>query len=355
MDVAVNNFETEHKRITLLDAPGHRDFVPNMISGTAQADVAVLVIDAIDFEKGFDSDGQTKEQALLARSLGVTQLGVAINKLDLVGWSKERFDQIVTKLGAFLKQSGFQPKNLWFTPTSGLMGENLIKKTDPKLTSWYDGPTLLQRIDDFQPAARDISKPFRLCISDVYKSQILGLSIAGKVESGFITVGDKLALIPLYEVCTVKAIKLHNESVDYAIAGDNIDVGITGIEIQNIGLGNFLCDPEQPIPVLQRFKAQIITFQLQRPILKGTTAELHYQTLNEPSVISKLVAILDKSNGELKKKNPRALPDSTTALVEIKTLHPVCLELYSNIKQLGRFTLRESGRTIAAGIVSDLS
>jgi len=354
IDVAVNNFETEHRRVTLLDAPGHRDFVPNMISGAAQADVAILVIDAIDFEKGFESDGQTKEHALLAKSLGVQQLGVVVNKVDLVDWSKDRFEAITSKLGAFLKQAGFNPQNIWYLPASGLLGENVVERKEKKLMDWYSGPTLLQRIDEFKPATRETTKPFRLCISDVYKHQLLGTTIAGKIESGFVTVGDKLALIPLFETCSVKGIRLHNESVDYAIAGDNVDIGINGIEIQNISLGNFLCDPENPIPMTSHFKSQIVTFTMQRPIIKGQIVEIHYQNLNQPATITALLGILDKATGEIKKKNPRSLGDATTASVEITTHSPVCLEKYSDFKQLGRFTVRESGRTIAAGIVSEM-
>jgi elongation factor 1 alpha-like protein len=151
MDVGITTFETKRKRITLLDAPGHRDFVPNMISGAAQADVAILVIDAIGFEAGFESDGQTREHVLLAKSLGVSQIGVVINKLDLVQWSKDRFDLIVSKLGPFLKQTGF--KQPWFLPISGLSGENMVERKESKL-EWFTGATLLEKIDEFQVLAK---------------------------------------------------------------------------------------------------------------------------------------------------------------------------------------------------------
>ena len=148
MDVGITTFETKNKRITLLDAPGHRDFVPNMISGAAQADVEILVIDAIGFEAGFENDGQTREHVLLAKSLGVSQIGVVINKLDLVQWSKDRYEAIVSKLGVFLKQTGF--KSPWFLPISGLSGENMVERKEPKLTEWFEGPTLLSMIDEFK-------------------------------------------------------------------------------------------------------------------------------------------------------------------------------------------------------------
>eukprot|EP01117_Protostelium_nocturnum_P004801 TRINITY_DN1741_c0_g1_i4.p1 TRINITY_DN1741_c0_g1~~TRINITY_DN1741_c0_g1_i4.p1 ORF type:complete len:529 (+),score=181.78 TRINITY_DN1741_c0_g1_i4:472-2058(+) len=356
MDVGITNFETPNRRVTLLDAPGHRDFVPNMISGTAQADVGLLVVDAAPdgFEKGFEADGQTKEHALLARSLGISQLGVVINKLDLADWSKQRYDDIVGKMTAFLKLSGFREKSFWFIPLSGFAGENIVARKEEKLTSWYSGPTLAERIDQFDPAVREISKPFRLCISDMYKAQVLGLAAAGRVEAGLVSVGDKLLVSPGNEICTVKGIKIHGESVEYATAGDYVDLGLSGVDGQLINNGNVLCDPEKAIPVSNRFRAQILTFTLQRPILKGQSAEMHYTSQNEAAVITHLISILDKSSGEVKKKTPRALGEHMTAVVEIKLYKPLCLELYADYKQLGRFTLRENGKTFAAGIITEI-
>jgi len=356
MDIGVTNFETNSRKITLLDAPGHRDFVPNMITGAAQADVALLVIDATTdgFEKGFDSDGQTKEHALLVRSLGVSQLGVAINKLDTVDWSKERYDFIVNKLGQFLKTSGFSGQSVWFVPCSGLTGENLVKSGEAKLKSWYQGPTLLEKIDNFPLPQRENDKPFRLCISDIYKAQALGVTIGGKIEAGIVSVGDKLLLMPLNEICVVKGIRVHGETTEFATAGENVDIGLTGLEIQTLSVGNFLCAPENPIPLATRFRAKVITFSLQKPILKGQISELHYLTVNEPCNVSALIAVLDRSTGEVKKKNPRSLGDNTSAIVEITTPKPICIELKSSFNQIGRFTLREHGRSIAAGIVTEI-
>jgi len=348
MDVGITNFETENKRITLLDAPGHRDFVPNMISGASQADVGILVVDAAPdaFEKGFEADGQTKEHALLARSLGISQLAVVVNKLDMAEWSQSRYDDIVTKMSSFLRQSGFRDKSFSFLPLSGLSGENIRERKSPVLNEWYNGMTLMERIDSFDSAVRDINKPFRLCISDLYKAQ-LGLTAAGRIEAGIVSRDDKLLISPLNEVCTVTRIRIHGELVEYATAGDYVDLTLSGVDAQLINSGNVLSDPEKPIRTSSKYRAQIITFIPARPILKGQSAEMHYSSLNEPVVITKLISILDKTNGSVTRKNPRVLGDHCTAVVEIElnksVQKKICIELYSDCKQLGRFTLRDAG------------
>ncbi|PRP82636.1 hypothetical protein PROFUN_09747 [Planoprotostelium fungivorum] len=352
--------ESEEERITLLDAPGHRDFVPNMISGAAQADVGILVVDAAPdaFEKGFEADGQTKEHALLARSLGISQLAVVVNKLDMAEWSQSRYDDIVGKMSLFLKASGFRDKSFSFLPLSGLAGENIVQRKSDVLNAWYNGPTLMEKIDSFDPAVRDINKPFRLCISDLYRAQVGGLTVAGRIEAGVVSKDDKLLISPLNEVCTVSRVRIHGEAVEYATAGDYVDISISGVDAQLVSSGNVLSDPEKPIGTTNRFKAQILTFVPQRPILNGQMAEMHYSSLNEAIVITKLIALLDKTTGEVKKKNPRVLGDHATAVVEIQLSKSVqkkiCVELYSEYKQLGRFTLRENGKTFAAGIITEI-
>mgnify|MGYP001246996629 CR=1 FL=1 len=194
MDVGQNSFETPHKSVRLLDAPGHRDFIPNMISGAYQADVAVMVVNATrgEFEAGFDQGGQTREHAVLVRSLGVSQLIVAVNKLDTVDWSQERFDLIVEKLKHFLKSSvGYRDSDVNYIPVSGLTGENLTLKTG--VMEWYTGPTLVEAIDKLKPPARLIEKPFRMAASDVFKPNTgSGLAVAGRIESGFVMANDKV-------------------------------------------------------------------------------------------------------------------------------------------------------------------
>lgn len=357
MDVGQSQIETKSKWVTLLDAPGHKDFIPNMITGAAQADVALLVVDATrgEFETGFESGGQTREHALLVRSLGVNQLCVAVNKLDTVSWSEERFKEVVGKLQSFLKQAGFRDSDVTYVPCSGLTGENLTSPpTSPQLASWYTGPCLLDVIDKFKCPERPVSKPFRLSINDIFKGTGSGFCVSGRVETGMVQQGDKLLVQPLNETATVKALSIDEVSVQSAFAGDYVNVTIANIDQQNMAVGYILSDPCQPAPVTCKMEARIVIFNITVPITSGFPVVLHQQSLVEPAVIVKLVAQLHKSSGEVIKRRPRCLLRNTTALVVIETSRPVCVELYRNIKELGRLMLRSAGTTIAAGLVTKI-
>ncbi|XP_057678309.1 HBS1-like protein isoform X1 [Corythoichthys intestinalis] len=357
MDVGMTKFETNTKVVTLMDAPGHKDFIPNMITGAAQADVAVLVVDASrgGFEAGFEAGGQTREHGLLVRSLGVTQLAVAVNKMDQVDWQRERFQEITTKLGHFLKQAGFKDSDVFYIPTSGLSGENLSTRSSlSELKSWYSGLSLLEQIDAFKPPQRSVDKPFRLCVSDVFKDQGSGFCITGKIEAGYIQTGDKLLAMPPNETCHVKGITLHDAPLDWAAAGDHVSLTVTGMDIIKINVGCVFCDPKEPIRVCTRFRARLLLFNFEVPITKGFPILLHYGTVSEPATITKLISVLHKSSGEVLKKKPKCLGKGMNAVVEIRTHRPVALELYKDFKELGRFMLRYVGSTIAAGVVTEI-
>nr|XP_040016483.1 HBS1-like protein isoform X1 [Gasterosteus aculeatus aculeatus] len=357
MDVGMTKFETNSKVVTLMDAPGHKDFIPNMITGAAQADVAVLVVDASrgEFEAGFEAGGQTREHALLVRSLGVTQLAVAVNKMDQVNWQQERFQDITSKLGHFLKQAGFKDCDVFYIPTSGLSGENLVTRSSvTQLTSWYSGLSLLEQIDAFKAPRRSVDKPFRLCVSDVFKDQGSGFCVTGKIEAGYIQTGERTLAMPPNETCTVKGITLHDEALDWAAAGDHVSLTVTGMDIIKINVGCVFCDPKEPIRVCTRFRAQILLFNIEVPITQGFPVLLHYHTVSEPATIRKLVSVLHKSSGEVLKKKPKCLSKGMNAIVEIQTQRPVALELYKDYKELGRFMLRYVGSTIAAGVVTEI-
>ncbi|XP_034964815.1 HBS1-like protein isoform X1 [Zootoca vivipara] len=357
MDVGMTKFETKTKVITLMDAPGHKDFIPNMITGAAMADVAVLVVDASrgEFEAGFETGGQTREHGLLVRSLGVTQLAVAVNKMDQVNWQQERFREIVSKLGQFLKQAGFKESDVAYIPTSGLGGENLVTRSQAsELTKWYEGKCLLEQIDSFKPPQRSVEKPFRLCVSDVFKDQGSGFCVTGKIEAGYVQVGDRLLVMPPNETCTVKGIALHDEPVDWAAAGDHVILTLTGMDIIKINVACMFCCPKEPIKACTRFRARILIFNIEVPITKGFPVLLHFQTASEPATIRRLLSVLHKSTGEVTKKKPKCLTKGQNALVELQTQRPVALELYKDFKELGRFMLRYSGSTIAAGVVTEI-
>ncbi|XP_011342212.1 HBS1-like protein isoform X2 [Ooceraea biroi] len=355
MDIGHSKFETDTKSITLLDAPGHKDFIPNMITGATQADVALLVVDATrgEFETGFDSGGQTREHALLLRSLGVSQLAVVVNKLDTVDWSKDRFNEIVDKMSVFLKQAGFKD-TVTFVPCSGLSGENIVTKPKEQLSNWYTGPTLVSVIDNFKCPERPVNKPFRFSVNDIFKGTGSGFCVSGHVETGMVSLGDKVLILPQNEIAVVKGLQTDEVSMTSVFAGDHVALTLAGIEQQNVSIGDIICNPQSPAPVTTCFQAHVVVFAIAKPITKGLPVVMHQQSLVQPAVITKLVAQLHRSTGDVMKKKPRCLPKNSSAIIEVVTQNPVCMELYKDIKQLGRVMLRLEGTTIAAGLITKI-
>ncbi|XP_055913848.1 protein HBS1 [Eupeodes corollae] len=357
MDVGSSRIETPNRVVTLLDAPGHKDFIPNMISGATQADVALLVVDATrgEFETGFEQGGQTREHALLVRSLGVSQLAVVINKMDTVNWAKERFDEIVGKLSGFLKRAGFRVSDVTFIPCSGLTGENLTKPaTDPELVSWYTGQYLLDVIDKFKIPERAIDRPFRMSVSDIFKGTGSGLCISGRIETGVLCVNDKVLVGPSREQALVKGLSIDEASKLTVFAGDQVSVTLAGVDINTINVGCIICDPQNPIPVTSRFQCRILVFNVKVPITIGFPVIMHHQSLIEPATIIKLNSQIHKGTGEVIKKKPRCLGNDSCAVVEIETTRPICVENYADFKELGRVMLRVGGVTIAAGMITKI-
>lgn len=360
IDVGQAHFETSTKSVTLLDAPGHLDFVPNMIVGAAQADVALLVVDSTpnNFESGFSAGGQTKEHALLARSLGVRQMVVVVNKLDAVGWSRERYDIVREQVGAYLtKQVGFKAAQLQFVPCSGHKGINVVDCKEAALSRWYTGPTLMAAIDAFSAAEKDVKKPLRFYVTEVLgrgESGISGMGLAGKVEAGFVAVGDQVLLMPLRQLVTIKSLKLQNGTTpQWARDGDSLEMGVTGQEDSVFGVGDILCDPQYPIPVVRKFRAKLVVFQPPRPILKGDSMILHMHSISAQCHVSRLRSIVDKS-GNVTQKKPRMLPHKCTAIVDVRLDRPLCMEVFEDSAQFGRFLLRTNSKSAAAGIVTSL-
>lgn len=357
MDVAQSKFETAHRSVVLLDAPGHKDFIPNMITGAAQADVAILVVDSTrgEFETGFETGGQTREHTMLIRSLGVSQVAIAVNKMDNVNWDEERFKEVKSKMSSFLKTVGFKENDVIFVPCSGLTGENLVSSPEtPELKCWYSGSTLLNVIDKFQPPERPIDKSLRMSINDVFKGVTGGFSLAGKIESGFIKTGDKVLVMPAGEQGFIKGITIDDSSVQHAFAGDQIITQISGIDITNVLSGSMVCDIERPVKVTSLFESRLVIFNVSIPITKGFPVILHYQSMSEQVVIKNLISQLNRSTGEVIRKRPRCLTKNSSAVVEIEVNRPICIELFKDFKDLGRFMLRYAGSTIAAGLVTNL-
>ncbi|KAI8975255.1 P-loop containing nucleoside triphosphate hydrolase protein [Mycotypha africana] len=360
MDIGTAHFETEHYRFCILDAPGHRDFIPNMISGTAQADAAVLVVDGSTnaFESGFDAGGQTKEHAILARSLGIQTLIVAINKMDMVQWSQERFEEIKEKLGAYLYQLGFKQSNVAFVPISGFHGVNLYDNKEPALTQWYHGPTLTEQLDRLPPSIRAVEKPLRMRVTDFFKGGVGGsggVSVAGNIEAGSIQVGEQVLVVPGNEVGYVKTLLVNDESAQWAVAGDSVLLTLSNLDILNLSNGCMICSGSNPVPLTSLFRVQIVVFDIRIPITPGYPVILHHGSLDEPASITKLISIIDKATGEVKKKNPRCITRNMTATVEVQmSQRAIPLETFKDNKQLGRIVLRRGGDTVAAGVVTEI-
>ncbi|KAL8731723.1 MAG: hypothetical protein Q9181_004191 [Wetmoreana brouardii] len=343
MDIAVNKFETSKTSFTILDAPGHRDFVPNMIAGASQADFAVLVIDAStgNFESGLR--GQTKEHALLVRSMGVQRIIIAVNKLDTVQWSKDRFDEIQQQVGAFLTTAGFQSKNIAFVPCSGLTGDNIARRAQDPQTSWYAGPILVEQLEASDPAQRALDKPLRLTISDTFRGGVQNpLSISGRLESGSLQVGDKVLAMPASETAIIRGIEVDAEPADWAVAGQNVILHLTDIEAKYLKPGDVICSFSAPIKNVTSFSVKLLAFDHVTPM----HVEIHRGRLHVPGKITQLVAVLDKGTGAVMgKKKPRLVQPGSVArvVVEVETAVP--------LEAPGRVVLRAGGETVAAGLL----
>ena len=344
-----------------------------MINGAAQADVAILVVDGRrgEFETGFEFGGQTREHALLVRSLGVSQLICAVNKMDTVDWSQERFEEIVKKLSTFLKSSGYKESDVTFVPVSGWTGENLIAPNKPPIP-WYapDGPpsailtnsivrgaTLIDLIDRLKPPERPVSKPFRLCINDIFRAAGVGagsVSIAGHIDCGGLELNERLLLRPSNDTVTIKMIQIENNSVRSAFAGDNVVLNIQGVDPTHLFVGNVVCDPDFPVPCATVIQARVIIFNILTPIIPGTPVVFHFKSLQEQAKITSLEEELDRATGELKRRRPRLLAKNSSGVIEIALQRAICCELYAESKELGRFMLRQGGLTMAAGIITKI-
>ncbi|CAM0901728.1 unnamed protein product [Alopecurus aequalis] len=356
MTVGVAYFDTKNYQVVLLDSPGHKDFVPNMISGVTQSDVAVLVVDASvgSFESGMG--GQTKEHAQLIRSFGVEYLIVAVNKMDSVEFSEDRFNYVKSQLAIFLRSCGYKESAISWVPLSAMGNENLVAAaSDTRLTSWYDGNCLLSAIDSLPPPHRDVSKPLRLPICDVVSSHMLGqVAICGKIVSGAIRSDSKVLVMPAGELATVRIIERDSSRLSLARAGDNIAIGLHGIDPIHIMSGGVLCHPDYPVSVASSLELKILVLDITVPILPGLQFELHVHHAKVSAGLVRIVSLLDQKTGKASAKRPRLLTARQAAVVEVKLERDVCVEEFSSLKALGRVFLRSQGCTVAVGVVTRL-
>ncbi|KAJ5434985.1 Translation elongation/initiation factor/Ribosomal beta-barrel [Penicillium cf. griseofulvum] len=342
IDIATNKFETDKTAFTIVDAPGHRDFVPNMIAGASQADFAVLVIDSSvgNFESGLK--GQTKEHALLVRSMGVQKVVVAVNKMDTVQWDHERFEDIEQQISAFLTTAGFQESNISFVPCSGVLGDNISRRTEDPRVSWYTGRSLIEELETSEPYTHALEKPLRMTIGDVFRGGVQNpLSISGRIDAGSLQMGDQILTMPSGETATVRSLEVDNEPSDWAVAGQNVILNIANIDPIHLRSGDVVCRPSSPIPTITSFTAKVLAFEHLMPM----QVDVHRGRLHVPGRISKLVASLDKTSGAAIKNRPKIVGPGVVVRIVVEMDHAVPLEAPT------RIVLRAGGSTVAAGLL----
>lgn len=341
IDIATNNFETAACRYTILDAPGHKDFIPNMIAGASQADFAILVVDASTgaFEKGLK--GQTREHVLLLRALGVHKLIVAVNKMDMVGWSKHRYDEISDQIMGFLSAKGFLAKNITFIPLSGFNGDNLTRRSDAPESTWYTDITLVEALDGADPIARPLQKAFRMAISEIWKSPLGHVTVSGKIDTGTTQIGDALVVQPSGEEAYVKTIMADADLRDWAVAGESVSIFLTGIDPAHLRVGDIMCAASHPIGTSDTFTMKAMAFEHIMPM----PIDLHRGRLHSAGQIFEMEAILDKATGETLKRRPKVIQPGEVARITVKLGSKIPLEAGQ------RVVIRSSGETVAAGLV----
>lgn len=357
VEVGRAHFETPNRRFTILDAPGHKSYVPNMISGASQADIGVLIISARkgEFETGFERGGQTREHALLAKTLGVDKLILAINKMDdpSVCWAKERFDEIKQKLAPFLKSSGFKDDQVIFLPLSGLTGDNIKERKDT--AAWFTGATLLDTLDAMETPPRCNAAGLRIPMLDGFKD-MGAVTAIGKVEQGTVKPGLKCIVMPIGHKCSVTTVCINDVEMQYALSGENVTLKLNGINEDQLCKGYVLCSLADPVRVVSKFKAQIHVIELpeERPVMtSGYKAVIHVHTAIEECEILKLYETLNMKDKK-KEKNPRFCREGNILTCSIQLARPTAVDVFTGVQQLGRFTLRDEGRTIAIGKITEL-
>nr|A9A9U3.1 RecName: Full=Elongation factor 1-alpha; Short=EF-1-alpha; AltName: Full=Elongation factor Tu; Short=EF-Tu [Methanococcus maripaludis C6] len=347
IDVAHKKFPTAKYEVTIVDCPGHRDFIKNMITGASQADAAILVVNVDDAKSGIQP--QTREHVFLSRTLGISQLAVAINKMDTVNFSEADYNEMKKMLGdQLLKMVGFNPANITFVPVASLHGDNVFKKSDR--TPWYNGPTLAEVIDAFQPPEKPTTLPLRLPIQDVYSITGVGTVPVGRVETGIIKPGDKVIFEPAGAVGEIKTVEMHHEQLPSAEPGDNIGFNVRGVGKKDIKRGDVLGHTTNPPTVAADFTAQIVVLQHPSVMTVGYTPVFHAHTAQIACTFMELQKKLNPATGEVLEENPDFLKAGDAAIVKLMPTKPLVMESVKEIPQLGRFAIRDMGMTVAAGM-----
>jgi len=343
IDIAHKRFDTDKFYFTVVDCPGHRDFVKNMITGASQADAAVLVVAAPDGVMA-----QTKEHIFLARTLGINQLIVAINKMDAVDYSEAKFKEVVEQVSVILKMIGFKPNEIPFVPTSAFYGDNVVKLSEK--TPWYKGMSMMQALDNLKMPEKPSTLPLRIPVEDAYTISGIGTVPVGRVETGVMKKGDKVVFMPGGTAGEVKSIEMHHEEIPQAFPGDNIGWNVRGLGKNDVRRGDVCGHVDNPPKVADEFVGQIVVLQHPSAITAGYTPVFHAHTSQVACQLIALNRKLDPKTGQTKEENPAFIKAGDAAIVTIKPTKPMVIEPVKEIPQLGRFAIRDMGMTIAAGM-----
>ena len=353
IDLAHKKFETDKFYFTIIDAPGHRDFIKNMITGASQADVGVLVVAAND-----SVSAQTKEHVYLSKTLGVSKMIVAINKMDISGvdYSEERYNKVKEEVSTLLKTVGYVPDEIPFLALASLQGDNIVKKSDKM--PWYTGQTLLEAMDSLTAPEKPTGLPLRLPIQDVYNITGIGVVPVGRVETGVMKIGDKIVVVPGREgkgvPGEVKSMEMHHEQLQAAEPGDNIGFNVRGIGKKDIQRGDVLGHADNVPTVATEFTAQLVVLNHPSVVTVGYTPVFHIHTAQVACQIIAIEKKLNPATGEVLEENPDFIKNGDAAIVKIKPVQPLVIEKQGEIPQLSRFAIRDSGSTVAAGMCIDL-
>jgi len=367
IDIALWKFETNKYEVTIIDAPGHRDFIKNMITGTSQADCAVLIVAAGvgEFEAGIAKNGQTREHALLAFTLGVKQLIVGINKMDNTEpkYSEARFQEIVKEVSNYVKKIGYNPKAVAFVPISGWHGDNMIEPSTNM--TWYkgwdketkeggkqSGKTLFEALDSIIPPQRPSDRPLRLPLQDVYKIGGIGTVPVGRVETGIIKAGMVCTFAPSNVTTEVKSVEMHHETLSEGVPGDNVGFNVKNVSVKDIRRGNVCSDSKNdPAKEASTFDAQVIVLNHPGEIQKGYTPVLDCHTAHIACRFNELKEKIDRRSGKKIEDNPSKIKSGDASIVELKPSKPMCVEPFSQYAPLGRFAVRDMRQTVAVGVI----
>lgn len=353
IDLAHKKFETEKFYFTIIDAPGHKDFIKNMITGTSQADAAVVVVSA---NPGDGVQAQTKEHIFLSRTLGVQQVIIYVNKMDMAKYDEKRFNEVKDQVSALLRTVGYKPDTITFVAGASFPGDNVFKKSTNM--PWYKGPTLLEAINMLKEPEKPTTLPLRLPIQDVYNITGIGVVPVGRVETGIIKVGDKVIATPGREgkgvPGEVKSIEMHHESMPEAQPGDNVGLNIRGFGKKDIARGDVIGPADNPPTVATEFTAQIVVLNHPSVVTVGYTPVFHIHTAQVACQIVEITKKINPATGETLQDKPDFIKNGDAAIIKVKPVQPLVIEKQKDIPQLARFAVRDSGQTVAAGMCIDL-